>query len=131
MSEYYGAPNDFRNYLEHKYDDRWVRYNKKGSDMNQKEQATDERNQNIQLMTKFEEAQKLFLRGLNDPAKRSAFKEIENEYRNVYNVIKQIRNENRYFTSVERALVNQFVRNVDRIANTQERPNMYDRRRSR
>lgn len=29
MSEYYGAPNDFRNYLEHKYDDRWVRYNKK------------------------------------------------------------------------------------------------------
>lgn len=82
-------------------------------------------------MTKFEEAQKLFLRGLNDPAKRSLFKEIENEYRNVYNVIKQIRNENRYFTSVERALVNQFVRNVDRIANTQERPNMYERRRSR
>ena len=123
MSEYYGAQNDFRNYLEHRQSDGWEyvdkihkKYNTSNSGSSKK-QTIEEVNRDKDFVARFREAEKNYLRYRYSPKYGSIFKNYTVWYTTAKQHVQDAINANRALTASERTSIRQFL---DAIADGME-----------
>lgn len=116
MNEYYGAPNDFRNYVSHAMDKRNSKGYKGagyGIRRNQKEQTAEAITNDRAAVQSFKDAEKIYLqyRGLLHSAR--IFRTCDSFYDTAKEHVNDAIGSNRALTDSEKTTIRQFVDKVE------------------
>lgn len=114
MNEYYGAPNDFRNYVSHSafVDKVHKKFYRNKDEQSTKHQTAEDVRRDREDVAKFKDAEKNFLKYRYQVRYGNLFKPCEVLYETAKQHVRAAIEENRPLTSSEHTSIRQFVESV-------------------